>query len=171
MRRNLIVGRQLEPDDKRSTFGRIARQDRQFSALRQVGRRRLSFDVARPSQQNHFVLCNSWHYRTGQQCKRYNCHTHVSHLPCLFGLDAAFTIPEASNLIEHDFFTPAIVELRRAASWVMTLGLRLRCRIIAHMATRSAPPATLVDTAPPALPRSARVMEPSNGRFSSPVTA
>ena len=32
-------------------------------------------------------------------------------------------------------------------------------------------PLILVDTAPPALPGSARVMEPSNGRFSSPVTA
>jgi hypothetical protein len=32
-------------------------------------------------------------------------------------------------------------------------------------------PLILVDTAPPALPGSARVMEPSSGRFSSPVTA
>jgi hypothetical protein len=32
-------------------------------------------------------------------------------------------------------------------------------------------PLILVDTAPPALPGSARVAEPSNGRFSSRVTA
>src|ERR1700722_11152014 len=101
MRRNLIVGRQLEPDDKRSAFGRIARQDRQLSALRQAGRRRLPFDVARPNQQNHFVLCKSWHCSAGQQSKRYNYHTHFLYLPYLFGLDAAFTIPDVFDLIER----------------------------------------------------------------------
>jgi hypothetical protein len=30
-------------------------------------------------------------------------------LPYLFGLDAAFTIPDAFNLIERNVFTPAIV--------------------------------------------------------------